>query len=473
MLTAQDKKVDEIVRKRRDRFKRKSNMINAQDKRFNAIMKIKQDRAVKPSYSFFSKTWVGGVRGNKIHISKVLKNNMWAGKRCFIIAGGPSVADFDLSILENELTIGINRVYEIFTPTILFAMDGGFHNWIMAEKYGKEAKKKFLEFNGVKAWLDISNHNINDVFYINTCGVSGISTDLNKGLYHGNNSGYGALNLAITLGVKEIYLIGYDMKFTNGKSHYHSGHPRGKLVEKDVKSFVGNFNKNADKIKAMGVRVINLNRDSGLKCFEFGDMPKIKKVKKPIFVSFYTADDIYKVHAKNLKKNLWERNLRFDIEKINPVNWADATNYKPEFVQKMMLKHKGKNIVWIDIDALVRQEPELFYNTRFDFAFHLRKKRKNRPEMEMLSGTLFFKNNARVKKLVQMWREEVRKNPDKWDQKNLKIAFDIWSAKKKENTSMEIGAEYCCIMDGWEKKNGVKPVIEHFQASRQGRHKNK
>ena len=41
-----------------------------------------------------------------------------AGKRCFIVGAGPSLDGFDFSLLEGEVTIGLNFMSVFFEPTI-------------------------------------------------------------------------------------------------------------------------------------------------------------------------------------------------------------------------------------------------------------------------------------------------------------------------------------------------------------------
>ena len=36
------------------------------------------------------------------------------GKRCFVIGNGPSLKQTDLSLLKNEFTFGLNRIYLLF-----------------------------------------------------------------------------------------------------------------------------------------------------------------------------------------------------------------------------------------------------------------------------------------------------------------------------------------------------------------------
>lgn len=202
---------------------------------------------------------------------RVLQDGAWTGSRCFIIGGGPSLKGFDFSQLKGELTIGVNRAYEFYPDCdIMFAIDKELYGWITSGKLGREAKDKFERFKGLKVWL---GETVPDVFLLRNRGLSGLSKRMADGLCTGNNSGYAALNLAIILGANPIYLLGFDMKGDGqgGQKWFHDGYPQ-KQSESVYDRFNEHFEEAAPEIKGMGVRVVNLNPDSALKCFEFGTM---------------------------------------------------------------------------------------------------------------------------------------------------------------------------------------------------------
>jgi len=414
------------------------------------------------SQRYFNGRWQGGPLGKKRLATDVLRTTMWKGKRCFILGGGPSLCGFDFKQLEDEYTIGINRVYENMDCSILFAMDGRFFNWIRDGKYGKHALSRFRNFHGVKFWLDVANLNIHDVFYIRAIGRQGLSWKLEEGLYNGNNSGYGALNLALTLGANPIYLLGFDMSFDKGKGHYHNGHPTP-FKESMMGSFKPSFNNAAAEIRTHGIKVININRNSKLKCFEFGDLPgDIGKNKKPIYVSFYTPNGYEKVVTK-LRDDIWRFTLRSNIDKVNDQgSWVKNTQYKPIYLKQMLDKYPGNPIVWVDADARIRQHPALFDNFKADIGIHYRTKGKRGPCVkELLSGTIYLANNKKTRKLLDMWIAENNKYPDKWDQRTLSTVIGGW-----DGVVQEIPSTYCQIFDSMK---GPGVVIEHFQASREFR----
>lgn len=84
---------------------------------------------------------------------------------------------------------------------------------------------------------------------------------------HFNNSGAGAVSLAIMRGAKNIYLLGYDCK-RGLKSHWHGDHPKPLANAGSITRWSRFFDRLADYAKAQGVTVVNCSRDTALKCFQ-------------------------------------------------------------------------------------------------------------------------------------------------------------------------------------------------------------
>jgi hypothetical protein len=150
---------------------------------------------------------------------KVLKNKH-LGKRCFIIGNGPSLRINDLEKLKNEITFAFNRIYYLFDktewrPTYYCSEDD---KTIFKSKEGinnLELESKF--FPVIFPW-DYNIHFKNATYYIFKFGNSNVepkfSNDIVKGIYWGNTVSYTAIQLAVYMGIKEIYLIGIDHNFS-------------------------------------------------------------------------------------------------------------------------------------------------------------------------------------------------------------------------------------------------------------------
>ena len=222
-----------------------------------------------------TRTW----RNNQVAASpaqrpawEILPDGSWAGRRCFIVGGGPSLKGFDFERLRGERVIAINKsFYDVPFADIVFGMDRPFLDWIMEGKLGDNFKTAFEAFEGVKLWLDLSGYSYPPgVYSLPSAGEIGWTKSLRDGLFHGQNSGYGALNLAMVLGGDPVYLLGYDCsRGPAGEKNYHDGYPSGGNPDA-LNIFKRAFEAGAALLNGRP-RVINLNPDSALRCFEFGD----------------------------------------------------------------------------------------------------------------------------------------------------------------------------------------------------------
>ena len=221
-----------------------------------------------------------------VKISQIFQDKCWAEKRVFIIGGGTSLQGFDFNLLKNEVTLGINKAFEHCSfLTANYSMDVRFYLDIKARKLEEYAKIEVFErwraFTGVRIFLTpIAFQQFgNDVCLVRRCDVREIKHSIDQGIYAGHNSATGALMLAATLGAKKIYLLGYDMKTANGKTHWHEGYANRDvgLFEAKLRSYTEELNLVSPLLALKGIKVINLNRDSALKAFAFGDLETVLK----------------------------------------------------------------------------------------------------------------------------------------------------------------------------------------------------
>ena len=117
-------------------------------------------------------------------------------------------------------------------------------------------------------------------------------------------------------------------------------------------------------------------------------------------------------------------------------------------------------MVWTDADSVVRENPILFDDLDCDIAFHRFKGK------ELLSGTVYFRNTEPTIRLLMRWIAINKENPEIFDQKNLDQAI----SEAEDLKITELPPEYCFIFDlSRDYYGGRKPIIEHFQASREKR----
>lgn len=212
-----------------------------------------------------------------------VKNGAWKGRRCFIIGGGPSAKDLDLSLLKDELTIGINRAYEVIEPSILYGVDGQLWGWAERGDLGEESKRKFNAYRGYKVWMALHQMFPPDFYLIEVDDSGGHRIGTTQRLAFKNNSGYGAINLAAALGANPIYLIGFDMQGDKqGKQKWwHDGYPVD-YGEGVYDGYIRELNMFAPVLADKGFEVVNLNPKSALRCFTFGDYKQVVRDKPEV-----------------------------------------------------------------------------------------------------------------------------------------------------------------------------------------------
>jgi hypothetical protein len=204
------------------------------------------------------------ARGAKHHITERFHDGEWAGEPCFILGGGYSLTGFDFERLRGRRTIAVNRAFE-WAPfaEILFSMDFDYYKWCLKHKAAA-----FLGFTGARVFLDSMNSPFGgEIYYIRKVGIEGFPASLKTGIYTANNSGYGALQIALCLGANPIYLLGFDMH-NDGPPHFHDGY-KDKYSVRPNATFKRGFEALAPALAKRGIRVVNLNPTSALRCFEF------------------------------------------------------------------------------------------------------------------------------------------------------------------------------------------------------------
>lgn len=216
-------------------------------------------------------------------ITDILNSNSWKGRRCFILAGGPSLSNFNFDILKDEITIGINKAFIEFSTTLNYSLDKKFYCYVTGAHTHPDLKdlpRQWSEYAGLKVFLlESSNKSTyKDVYTVKRKITSGISFSLDEGIISKSNSGFGAIMLAIALGANPIYLLGYDMKIVDGKTHWHEGYPNQdsvKIFTSKLDKYNRRFEEYAPRIEEAGISVINLSHNSALECFDKDDISNI------------------------------------------------------------------------------------------------------------------------------------------------------------------------------------------------------
>lgn len=182
-----------------------------------------------------------------------------------------------------------------------------------------------------------------------------------------------------------------------------------------------------------------------------------------VVVSFATADTPYEGEIEKLIKSAKKFDIPIHVEILsNRRSWQKNTQLKGPFLSRMLYK-KDKNIVWMDADAIFHSYPILFDEIKADIGVHYRTWKHARNEL--LTGTIFIKNNERMRKIIDEWIIECKRNSHHSSQR----PFQKIIRRNEHLLKIErLPIEYCCIFDD-DKRHKISPVIEHFQASRRFR----
>jgi len=190
---------------------------------------------------------------------------MLTGRDCFIVGSGPSLIGFDFSKLDDKFTIGVNHIIEHYDnlDCLLF----GDRIFVKTNEYDLDKFPGKIFMSEETSWQGEMSHIIDkENTYIFEKNRSCVSNNLvSDGLFHPTNSGFMAMNLALIMGARKIYLLGFDFKYRGSQMHFytnkdhHNRYPEKKFQKKLDK--IIHFAKYKDKF-------INLSLESELNLFE-------------------------------------------------------------------------------------------------------------------------------------------------------------------------------------------------------------
>ncbi len=190
---------------------------------------------------------------------------IWPDGECFILGGGPSINDIDLSLLEGKRVIAVNNAYKLGNWDVMFYGDCRWY---------QRHKEALTKFTGLKVHSCNANEGCGDVKKIRKIGGNtyGINRRTDR-LQWNASSGACAINLAVHFGVKRIILLGFDMQKVDGETNFHRDHAHHRGSEKDYRKFnpyprhLVPFESIARDLKAYGVECLNATPNSALKAF--------------------------------------------------------------------------------------------------------------------------------------------------------------------------------------------------------------
>ena len=269
----------------------------------------------------------------------LIPKGAWKGHRCFIIGGGPTVLTHNLDRLAGELTIGVNRAYDVYYPSILCALDPQFYEWAEDGTFGIFSEMRYRSYPGTKAWAQVRPDTS-----VNALGIYTIE-NIAK---HCNNSGQAAINLAIELGASPIYLIGFDLKGT--PTNFHDGYPT-EASTNAYEGFIESIERYVpEKARDHFVEINNMSPDSALTAFPFADYDEVldSKPVRPVLISCYGKGE--EQEAAQLVQSAMLYGLECDV--------VPASITKEELIQSMIDKHR-RQVLYVDCHDRITEYDQL------------------------------------------------------------------------------------------------------------------
>lgn len=200
---------------------------------------------------------------------------------CFIVGGGPSLLGFDFSLLSGKDVIVVNKAVEDYPQANYFiTVDYTFLRKIQPDLLKTvSASKAFIACLHLPYMVErdgrIIDTRYNLIYDLSDFDVviksrraDGFGFKFSD-FRNGYNSGYCALQLALILGYKRIYLLGFDLIVQYGQprsfTHYHNGYGQNiKKFEKKLDLYYTCFLEGLTQLKDTGIEVISCSLISRL-----------------------------------------------------------------------------------------------------------------------------------------------------------------------------------------------------------------
>ena len=198
-------------------------------------------------------------------------DNVHENQRGFVIGGGPSLKNLGnktIEKLKEEVTVGVNKAYNLFTPTYLLFCDPWFWDNFKHEILNLDSK--ILCPHTAVPEVDKKEYPKLNVF---KRGSTIVPKSITGNISTSNNAGTTALRIANILGLNPVYLLGVDLKpenILNREYNFHNDYGVNRYEElykagpEHYEKFSEAFLKTINK---MDSRVVSCSPDSVLNGF--------------------------------------------------------------------------------------------------------------------------------------------------------------------------------------------------------------
>lgn len=223
---------------------------------------------------------------------KTLCDKYKGAERCFIIGNGPSLTPHDLDLLKDEITFGSNKIYAMYDktqwrPTYYICMDTYTVAEIKDTIRRLDGSIKFVANSGGRRadhQYGIYHLMMEPRFVIKKENYvqKKLRQDIHKCFSRTQTVTCTAIEMAIYMGIKEIYLLGCDHTFaveikrdgtkvfnSGVQNHFEGGDTSVKNNQfAHIEAFTQCYQVCQDYAKAHGIKIYNCTRGGKLEVFE-------------------------------------------------------------------------------------------------------------------------------------------------------------------------------------------------------------
>jgi len=307
-------------------------------------------------------------------------------KRVFILGNGPSLKQTDLELLKNEITIGFNGIFlhDTFTPTIHVVEDH-----LVAEDRVNEIVnyqcpvKVFPSYLGyclpVQDNTIFLNHLSRKSFPVDT----DFSDDVGDISYTGGTVTYTGLQIAVSLGFEEIYLIGVDASYKVENVERSTDYGTGVLESKsddinhfdsryfgkgyrwhdpNVHTMLQAYRKVRNYAKINNVKVMNATIGGELDVFprvNYNDLFDFDKVYPKTAIIDFTHID-WLCATGIVKKNMFDGWANHSLLHVHGQHPDFISSYQ-KVKNDCYAAGADKNGIWATLRTLMEYNPDILY----------------------------------------------------------------------------------------------------------------
>lgn len=237
-----------------------------------------------------------GLGNKKLEKIREIKD-IHKGKRCFVIATGPSLTLDDVLKLKNEYTIGINSIYKLYDQTDWRPTYYAMTDYRLVRKMLNGNKINIDTYATKRCFANIINEKEvygNKTIYVENCWLDHAyhygkskkfkyEEDLALGVYDYYSITQECIIYAIYMGFKEIYLLGADNNYLGGRKHFIES-KNDNSVNRKAAVLMQNANDIGYAIvkeiaDAHKVKIYNVTRGGNLEIFQRKDLDTLLNCK--------------------------------------------------------------------------------------------------------------------------------------------------------------------------------------------------